>query len=274
MKIKSLIYLSNDRPIPLEFEKPLCFLRGQEANALMDQMREMIAEQHHKPRKGFLLRGNVEVDKKDYEVVCLCTDKDKHPRIVANLGKTRKAIQRDTEKYLRKCQKPFPSCENVLVGSASVEDKRDRRPLFIYNYFDRLDESADITDILDRLARLDRQVFIGVCSNYPDVHHKSVQMCTLDYGTQHFLGKNDVYNDTETTACENFAEKLICSEEYKKQGYQIVDCPVCGQKTLDMYWICPKCGWEYDTSAEDDYSSANGKTLREYRMAYFKDAQK
>ncbi len=50
--------------------------------------------------------------------------------------------------------------------------------------------------------------------------------------------------------------------------YTVILCPVCGQKTLDNYYICGHCGWEYDGFPEDHYSAANGATLREYRDEY------
>lgn len=65
------------------------------------------------------------------------------------------------------------------------------------------------------------------------------------------------------------AESLIdlrSTQEYQKLGYQIVICPVCGNETLDGYWICQHCGWEYDdTTDENIYSSCNKATITEYR---------
>lgn len=63
-------------------------------------------------------------------------------------------------------------------------------------------------------------------------------------------------------------QDLMNTKEYKELGYKIVECPVCGCKTLDMNWICSGCGWEYDGSDDDHYSSANDATLREYRKLY------
>ena len=69
------------------------------------------------------------------------------------------------------------------------------------------------------------------------------------------------------------AENLRETEEYKSGMYTIVTCPVCGRETLDMYWICRHCGWEYDgTKKEDEYSSANHATVKEYRETYCKDS--
>lgn len=57
--------------------------------------------------------------------------------------------------------------------------------------------------------------------------------------------------------------------EYKEHGFKIVTCPVCGNETLDMYWICRHCGWEYDyTKFEDQYSNVNKGTIKEYREKY------
>ena len=56
------------------------------------------------------------------------------------------------------------------------------------------------------------------------------------------------------------------TEEYQEFGYKIVDCPVCGKETLDDYFICPNCGWEYDgITEENNYSSCNKTTVADYR---------
>ena len=59
---------------------------------------------------------------------------------------------------------------------------------------------------------------------------------------------------------------LRTTKEYRELGFKIVTCPVCGKETLDNYFICPTCGWEYDgTTEEDVYSSSNQATVAEYR---------
>lgn len=48
--------------------------------------------------------------------------------------------------------------------------------------------------------------------------------------------------------------------------YNIVKCPICGIQTLDNYFICPLCGWEYDGKVlDEEYSEANKSTVKEYR---------
>ena len=44
--------------------------------------------------------------------------------------------------------------------------KGDTRPIYVFNFFERLDEATDIAPFIDLLASLGRQVFIGV-DNYP-----------------------------------------------------------------------------------------------------------
>ena len=57
------------------------------------------------------------------------------------------------------------------------------------------------------------------------------------------------------------------TEEYRKYGYKIVTCPVCGHETLDHYYICQHCDWEYDgVTGEDEYSDANKATVSQYRQ--------
>ena len=67
-------------------------------------------------------------------------------------------------------------------------------------------------------------------------------------------------------------ENLVNTEEYKNHGFSIVDCPICGRKTLDMFWVCLGCGWEYDIFINyeaNEESLCNGCTPDEYRRQYF-----
>ena len=59
------------------------------------------------------------------------------------------------------------------------------------------------------------------------------------------------------------------TKEYKEMGYAVVSCPICERETLDSYWICEHCGWEYDgVTDEAAFSAANGATVGEYRLRY------
>ena len=65
-------------------------------------------------------------------------------------------------------------------------------------------------------------------------------------------------------------QDLKNTPEYRSGMFRIVTCPVCGHPTLDMYWICEHCGWEYDIElqTEDEESPCNGMSLRAYRELY------
>lgn len=56
------------------------------------------------------------------------------------------------------------------------------------------------------------------------------------------------------------AEQLMKTDEFTNFDYRLVKCPVCKKDTLDNYYICPTCGWEYDPLCESDstVSSVNG----------------
>ena len=65
-------------------------------------------------------------------------------------------------------------------------------------------------------------------------------------------------------------QDLKNTPEYRSGMFRIVTCPVCGYPTLDMYWICEHCGWEYDIElqTEDEESPCNGMSLRAYLELY------
>ena len=65
-------------------------------------------------------------------------------------------------------------------------------------------------------------------------------------------------------------QDLKSTPEYRSGMFRIITCPVCGHPTLDMYWICEHCGWEYDIElqTEDEESPCNGMSLRAYRELY------
>lgn len=59
---------------------------------------------------------------------------------------------------------------------------------------------------------------------------------------------------------------LRSTPDYATGLYRIVRCPVCGEETMDFFWVCENCYWEYDgTTDPDAYSDVNRMTLREYR---------
>ena len=61
-------------------------------------------------------------------------------------------------------------------------------------------------------------------------------------------------------------DSLMQTDEFVKFGYKIVKCPVCKKDTLDNYYVCPTCGWEYDPLCATKYSHSllNGMSPLEY----------
>lgn len=55
--------------------------------------------------------------------------------------------------------------------------------------------------------------------------------------------------------------------------YHFVRCPICGKLTLDNFWVCENCYWEYDDLMVDEYSIVNQTNMNEFKMYYerFKD---
>ena len=70
-------------------------------------------------------------------------------------------------------------------------------------------------------------------------------------------------------------EQLKQTKEFREYGYTIVKCPICGEPTLDRFWICDNCGWEFDGAVfPEHYSSANKCTVQEYQIKYLVEKHK
>ena len=54
----------------------------------------------------------------------------------------------------------------------------DRRPLFLYRFFDRLDAAVDPTPFVKSLAACGRQVFVSAENNYP-ANRLSLDLCRI-----------------------------------------------------------------------------------------------
>ena len=63
----------------------------------------------------------------------------------------------------------------MLLRLSDAVKEGDDRPLYIYGYFDHLDEAIDLTPVFDVLSTLGRQVFVAVCHGYPAPAHAGVQ---------------------------------------------------------------------------------------------------
>ena len=188
MKINN-IQITSASTLNIEFATtaPICVLRGRYSDLALDLVRELIGDcgaQNYPDRVDdgrFVIQADIEMDNKDYSV-CYIRNAD-------FMGDNRLAVnfepnsvhfsEDDIREFVDKCNERDTDDSNVLIKTANITSRDDDRPIFIYSYFDRLDEAIDITLILDKLASLGRQVFISVCSGYPKIKHEKVQIVQI-----------------------------------------------------------------------------------------------
>lgn len=187
MKINNF-QITSASTLNIEFTStaPICVFHGHYSDLALDLLRELIGDygaQNDPDRVDdgrFVIHANIEMDNKNYNV-CYIRNAD-------FMGDNRLAInfepnsirfsEDDTREFADKCNKRDTDNSNVLIKTADIPSRDNDRPIFIYDYFDRLDEAIDITPILNKLSSLGRQVFISVCSNYPveKLKHNAVQI--------------------------------------------------------------------------------------------------
>ena len=143
--------------------------------------------------RTFVSRVNFELDGEEIELCgVLCDDQSfflgvkdgdhfSAEKTAATLSKLRKlkSDERNSYNFLNKYtanENNLSECDynienfNRFVEIVKEETaKGDIRPIYIFNFnfFERLDESTDITPFIEALASLDRQVFVGVSNTYP-----------------------------------------------------------------------------------------------------------
>ena len=173
MKIKH-IQITSASTINIDFAaaSPICVLHGRYSDLALDLMREVIGDYGAKNDPDrvddgrFVIHADIEIDDKNYNV-CYIRNADfmGDNRLAVNFeANSIRFSEDDTREFVDKCN----------------ED--DHSPIFIYDYFDRLDEAKDITHILDKLSAFRGQVFISVCDNYPveKMKHDKVQVIKVE----------------------------------------------------------------------------------------------
>lgn len=282
------IQFTSDTALNCEFAltAPICVLCGRHADLALDLMRELIGDygstdDPDRVADGrFVLHSNIEMDDKIYNL-CYIRNADfmGDHRIAANFQPNNIEFSvDDTNEFMCKCERrniddrnifdknkiltePSLSESDLFIASFNAFLKQlpdnDDRPLFIYDLFDRIDESIDIAPYLNALSKSGRQVFISSCSNFDQKKFKYSYVKRIDL-TRCFpeilasLNEGDVYDE----------------------DFTVIKCPVCKCHTLDNHWICSNCGWEYDSLPEDRFSAANRSTLTEYRKKYYENLEK
>ena len=188
MKIKNLAITSPSAlDLELDITSPVCLLDGKHSELALDLIRELIGDYSAKNDPDcyddghFVIHSDIEMDGKNYNV-CYIRNADfmgdNHLAVNFEPNSIRFS-EDDAREFVAKCNKRDTDNSNVLIKTANITSRDDDRPIFIYSYFDRLDEAIDITLILDKLASLGRQVFISVCSGYPEIKHEKVQMVRI-----------------------------------------------------------------------------------------------
>lgn len=156
----------------LTLTAPICVLRGNYSDLALDLIRELIGDygaQKNPDRIDdgrFVIHADIEMDGKNYSA-CYIRNAD-------FIGDNRLAVNFEPNS--------IHFSEDDTREFVDKRNEDDCSPIFIYDYFDRLDEAIDITPILDKLSSLGRQVFIAVCPNYPveKLKHNEVQIVNTE----------------------------------------------------------------------------------------------
>lgn len=186
MNIKKFQVSTSNFNAELTPAAPICFVRGNYSDCVLDLMRELIGngESHtdlERVNDGFyVIHADIESEGKDYGICYIRNAEEAGDNMIGvnfsdggiNFSKS------DTCEFLDKREDWAMDTSNVLIGTADPTSVTNEIPIFIYDYFDRLDLGVDTTPLLDRLLGTDKQVFIAVCRSYPNekVKHDGVQV--------------------------------------------------------------------------------------------------
>jgi hypothetical protein len=158
-----------------------CFLDGESDNTPIDESKE----------RTFVSRVVFELEGEDIELCgVLCDDQSffvgvkdgdhfSAEKTAATLSKLRKlkSDERNSYSFLNKyvenennlseCDYNIENFKRFIEIVKEETAKGDTRPIYVFNFFERLDEATDIAPFIDLLASLGRQVFVGVSNTYP-----------------------------------------------------------------------------------------------------------
>lgn len=158
-----------------------CLLDGESDNTPIDESKE----------RTFVSRVNFEIDSEDFELCgVLCRDQSFFIAVDTENGfskfETKKCLSKlftfksDEKNYYCMEHKYVANDDSLSESDFQIanfkrflrivkcETKRgDNRPIYIVNFFERIDAATDVTPFIDALAALGRQVFIGISNSYP-----------------------------------------------------------------------------------------------------------
>lgn len=176
MNIKKFQVSTSDFNAELTPAAPICFVRGNYSDCVLDLMRELIGNGEsytdlERVNDGFyVIHADIESEGKDYGI-CYIRNAEGSGDNRIGVNFTDGGInfsKADTYEFLDKREDWAMDTSNVLIGTADLTSVTSKSPIFIYDYFDRLDLAIDTSPMLDRLLSVGKQVFIAVCGSYPD----------------------------------------------------------------------------------------------------------
>ena len=157
-----------------------CLLDGESDDTPIDETKE----------RTFVSRVNFELDGEEFELCgVLCDDQSFFVAVkdgeYFSVERTQKIIEKlrsmkrnegnsynflnkyiTNENNLSECDYNIENFKRFIEIAREETEKGDTRPIYVFNFFERLDEATDISPFIDLLASLGRQVFIGI-GNYP-----------------------------------------------------------------------------------------------------------
>ena len=179
MKINSL-NLTSATALNFEctFTAPICVLHGRYSDLALDLIREVIGDygaQNDPDRVDdgrFVIHADVEIDDKNYNV-CYIRNADfmGDNRIAANfVPNSFEFSEEDTLEFLEKCKTRNKDLNNVIYNYKIFSIAEDDRPLFVY-----CEDADDVSQVLECLDSLGKQIFVAVDSNHFDLNNKNIQ---------------------------------------------------------------------------------------------------
>ncbi len=139
------------------------------------------------------LHADILIDGKNYDVCLIYGGECDHLVAVNFVEGAMSYSLEDTKEYIERRKECSANDYNVFIKSRYTDDltcgeskklinafntflsdikertaKGDNRPILIYGFFERIDESIDTAPFINALAETGRQIFISVCNeNYP-----------------------------------------------------------------------------------------------------------
>ena len=180
MKIKNLTITSTSTlDLELDITTPVCVFCGKHSELALDLIRELTQDYDAENDPDcyddghFVIHSDIEMDGKNYNV-CYIRNADfmGDNRIAANfVPNSFRCSEDDTLEFLEKCKTRNKNLNNVVYNYKIFSITEDERPLFVY-----CKDANDLSQVLDCLASLGRQVFVSVDSKNLSTNNTNVQV--------------------------------------------------------------------------------------------------